>query len=333
MRKPFFLVSLLFAGTLLFSGCKPKRPSEVIAPDVMENLLYDYHLAEVWSNEFNGAEHYKRELLQQFVFDKYGVDRAQFDSSMVWYTRNTKQLEEIYEHVGDRLQAESDRLGQLAGLASVVQEPLSGDTVNLWQNRARSFELTTAPLTNKITFTLESDTAFYPRDKFHWSFDAHYIAPKKGRVTGAMAELTVLYRNDSIRTLVRPVKEGSNRLVLPSDSFTVKEVRGMVYYAAKSDSAALKTLWLTNTQLLRTHLTDEEIVAARRADSLRAVRDTMKVDSALLNGAPRPQLPDTAKLREDAQHRLSPTERRKQEQPAHLQKKVKPQPHVIQRRR
>jgi hypothetical protein len=59
----------------------------------------------------------------------------------------------------------------------------------------------------------------------------------------------------------------------------------------------------------------------------------MKVDSALLNGAPRPQLPDTAKLREDAQRRLSPTERRKQEQPAHLQKKVKPQPHVIQRRR
>ena len=37
---------LLTVGLLLLSACKPKIPKEYIQPDEMEDLLYDYYVAQ-----------------------------------------------------------------------------------------------------------------------------------------------------------------------------------------------------------------------------------------------------------------------------------------------
>lgn len=47
------------------------------------------------------------------VFKKYGTTQAAFDSSMVWYTRNTEVLSKIYDKVRKRLKDEQELVGDL----------------------------------------------------------------------------------------------------------------------------------------------------------------------------------------------------------------------------
>ena len=46
---------------------------------------------------------YKRVLYIESVFKKHGITQAEFDSSMVWFTRNPEVLTKIYEKVNARL--------------------------------------------------------------------------------------------------------------------------------------------------------------------------------------------------------------------------------------
>ena len=96
------LLMFALAGCLSLASCKKKMPSEVIKPAEMENILYDYHLAQALGSEYNGEERYKRELLLQYVFEKHHVTKAEFDSSMVWYTRNMEELGNIYKNLERR---------------------------------------------------------------------------------------------------------------------------------------------------------------------------------------------------------------------------------------
>ena len=47
------------------------------------------------------------------VFKKYGTTEAVFDSSLVWYTRNTEVLSKIYERVSKRLKAQQNEINHL----------------------------------------------------------------------------------------------------------------------------------------------------------------------------------------------------------------------------
>ncbi|KAB4403140.1 DUF4296 domain-containing protein, partial [Bacteroides thetaiotaomicron] len=77
---------------LAIAGCKVKRPDDVISESKMENLLYDYHLAKSMGDNLPYNENYKKTLYLDAVFKKYGTTEAVFDSSLVWYTRNTEVL-------------------------------------------------------------------------------------------------------------------------------------------------------------------------------------------------------------------------------------------------
>ena len=47
------------------------------------------------------------------IRDRYGTTQAVFDSSMVWYTRNTEVLSKIYEKVKKRLKDQQDEVNHL----------------------------------------------------------------------------------------------------------------------------------------------------------------------------------------------------------------------------
>ena len=70
----------------------------------MENLLYDYHVAKSMGDNLPYSENYKKALYINAVFKKYGTTQAAFDSSMVWYTRNTEILSKIYDKVKKTLE-------------------------------------------------------------------------------------------------------------------------------------------------------------------------------------------------------------------------------------
>ena len=98
---------------LAIAGCKVKRPDDVISESKMENLLYDYHVAKSMGDNLPYSENYKKALYIDAVFKKYGTTQAAFDSSMVWYTRNTEILSKIYDKVKKRLKDEQELVGDL----------------------------------------------------------------------------------------------------------------------------------------------------------------------------------------------------------------------------
>ena len=83
--------TLLLSAALL-AGCGKQIPKDVIHPDKMEDILYDYHLTTAMSGNISYDENYKKEALRNYVYRKHHVTKAEFDSSMVWYTRNTENF-------------------------------------------------------------------------------------------------------------------------------------------------------------------------------------------------------------------------------------------------
>ena len=92
------------------AGCGKEIPSDIIQPSEMESLLYDYHLATTMGNDLPYGETYKKEAYLDYVFDKHHVTEAEFDSSMVWYTRHTYHLVTIYENVQKRFEEDEKHL-------------------------------------------------------------------------------------------------------------------------------------------------------------------------------------------------------------------------------
>ena len=81
LRKVFGAVG----AVLLFPACKPGVPSDLIQPAELEDVLYDYHIAQAMAETRQDSMNFKRYSYVQAVFEKYGVSEAEFDSTMVLY--------------------------------------------------------------------------------------------------------------------------------------------------------------------------------------------------------------------------------------------------------
>ena len=123
---------------LLLAACKPKVPSQVIQPDEMEDVLYDYYLAQGMSlPTAQESGDYNEEYNRQLVLKKYGYSQADFDSSMVWYYNHLEDLYKIYERVQHRLS--EDALAQGTSVRELQQftktYSLNSDTTDVWEGK------------------------------------------------------------------------------------------------------------------------------------------------------------------------------------------------------
>ena len=129
-RIQWFSVFLLAS---CLTACQVKRPKVVISDAKMENVLYDYHIAKAMGEEVPYTDGYKRVLYIESVFKKHGITQAEFDSSMVWFTRNPEVLTKIYEKVNARLKAERDVVNHLIAIRdNKPKESLPGDSIDVW---------------------------------------------------------------------------------------------------------------------------------------------------------------------------------------------------------
>ena len=104
------LLLLSAFAILLLMGCKPSRPAGIIGPGEMEDILVDYHLAQGMAESTSDSRESTNFRFIQAVFRKHGVTEAEFDSSMVYYSSDAKQLADIYNNVTARVDAEAQRL-------------------------------------------------------------------------------------------------------------------------------------------------------------------------------------------------------------------------------
>ena len=250
---------------LALSACQVKRPDTVLSDAQMEEVLYDYHIAKALGEGTSHTENYKRVLYVESVFKKHGITQAQFDSSMVWFSRNPEVLGKIYEHIVNRLKAEQTSLDELLALREgKPRTSVAGDSVDVWFGQ-RLYRLTGSPLTNRLTFSLPADSNFQDRDTLRWHVRFLFSGAAFDSVAAPVMSLSLHYKNDSVVSGLRKVCEaGEYSITLQGDTLgALKEVNGFVYYPDRDG----RILLLDSISLMRYHCTDT--LASAAADTLK----------------------------------------------------------------
>lgn len=248
----FFALAIL----LFLSGCKVQRPKGILPEGKMEEILYDYHIAKAMGENLASSDNYKRALYAEYVFQKHGTTEAAFDSSLVWYTRNTEVLSKMYDRVNKRLTAQQDIINNLVAIRdNKPKTSLPGDSIDVWLSK-RLYYLTGYPLNNRMTFSLPSDTNFKERDSISWSVRYRFMDEERDTLASAIMALQVVYSNDSILSRTERVdRSGMNEIGLQSDTLGgIKEIRGFIYYQGREPYTT--HLLADSIVLMRYHATD-----------------------------------------------------------------------------
>ena len=101
MRKTLFFFIAAFVVAFLTVSCDDNK--HIISSGEMEEILYDYHLADAMAQQAKGGYAQNAVAYRAAVLKKYDVSQSDFDSSMVYYMRHTDQLHTMYQHISDRM--------------------------------------------------------------------------------------------------------------------------------------------------------------------------------------------------------------------------------------
>ncbi|HPT43567.1 MAG TPA: DUF4296 domain-containing protein [Paludibacteraceae bacterium] len=172
-KTNFFLkitILTILAG-IFVTSCQ-HRPSGVLNATKMENLLFDMYVME-GSMSAAGIEYNDptlKEKYYQSLLTKYDISKAEFDSSVSWYTKHPKFFERIYINVDNRLKQ----------LTTDVEKrkfhPIDSNAtndINIWNLRTR-YILTKDSTRTRLKFDIKS-IGFLPGDYYILSL-RHRIA-------------------------------------------------------------------------------------------------------------------------------------------------------------
>lgn len=280
-----FLVTcfvMLFA--FLLASCKPGTPAGVLSQSEMENVLYDYHLAQGVAECGDGDVEQNRYKYVQAVFQKHGITEAEFDSSMVWYSANSELLLKIYVRLNERFESESKGLGlgvseteMFANMSAV------GDTANIWSG-SKMLVLQNNRTNNLRTITINADSTFRPGDNYKLSFSAQFLGDSRE----AYAFLNVQYKDKTNASVYTRISSSPDiRLDLPQrtdcDDFETEKITVTFFSALNPSQDYSSYLCIMNTALLRIHSKDVGKAAdkdSEKSDSL--ALDSLSTDSLAL---------------------------------------------------
>ena len=255
--KQRLVIFFVTVTTILVTGCRPSVPGDYIQPGTMEDILYDYHLAQAMAmnptiNEKNTS--FNEELYRKTVLKKYGISEAEFDSSMVYYMRHTEQLHGIYEHLAKRFSDDALELG--ADESEVNKYNVltnKGDTANIWAGNKSAVLTPRAPF-NRLAFSIEADTTFHKGDIFLFKFSTMFLF--QDGIKDGVAAIAIKYQNDSVVSQVIHVTSNDNYKInlYTDDNHMIKEMNGFIFVGGGGSSlTTLKLVFVNNIQIIRFH--------------------------------------------------------------------------------
>ena len=285
-------LSFLIFFTLILIGCKPSVPDGVLSPKEMEDVLYDYHLADAMAQDEDADQGYKERMYRAGVLKKHDVTQAVFDSSMVYYLRHTEELQKIYERLSDRLNDEVVALG--GSSKSMGDFTMNGDTANIW-NGARTMVLDPHEPFNLYNFEIPVDSSFHKGDRLMLNFESEFIYQDGMR--DGVAVLAVKFGNDSIATQSIHMSSPINyRLTIAdNDHYGIKEIKGFFILNRANDPSGqslstLRLMILKNITFIRMRepkLDPEQMkqdsINAARADSMQMRRPPLSQQQLNIN--------------------------------------------------
>ena len=317
MRHQLNSLLILLALTV-FGACKPSIPRHVIQPADMEDILFDYHVADAMANQImDSTRIYNSVLYKLAVLKKHGVTEAEFDSSMVYYTRHADKLHEIYERLAERMGNEAMALG--ADVGSVNRYNVeNGEAANVWIGERCYTFIPQAPY-NKVSFELPVDTSYHQGDRIVMDFDTQFLYQEGMR--DGVAILAVRFANDSVATRLMHMSSDTHYSmeIYDDKSLGIKGVRGMFYLNRDRNATqtTLKVMVLNKIRVIRVHEAERQ---KRKALSEEAKRDSAHREEGRPGGPPpndpqgrplppddrRPDEPPVDRPMEDGDHPAPP---------------------------
>lgn len=186
-------ILLLFLVSLIVMACENiTRPAGVLSAGDFEDVLYDIHMSHYleFDKPVGDTLSYEahRYALTLDVLKKHDVTQAEWDSSMVYYTRHSPQLKEIYDNLYERLSLVAESSGASVGDGST-------DSTDIWKSD-RQLLLTSQRSNCTMQWTIKTDTLLKAGDKLCLEYLLLFL--NKQTQNRLMTVLTIRLNNDSV---------------------------------------------------------------------------------------------------------------------------------------
>lgn len=290
------ILLLIIAVPLLLSACKPKVPGRYIQQGKMRRILYDYCIAD----EMVRRDQKDSLLMLTYkaaIMKKHGVTMEQFDSSLVYYTRHTRLLYDVYTKVAEQLEEEAVAQGaSLSEISKFGHISSASDTASVWPGET-SLVLSPYLTANSRTFEWKADTSYHKGDKFVIDFDTRYISSEGQR--NAVFVMAIRFAGDSVAAVSRSIVSSSHFSLSMIDMRRVgaEEIRCFFMMSPPDKPVRMQLLAIDNIKLVKLHTPEppkSPETDAVKADSLRG--DTVKKAPA----GPMKPIEETQQTREAA---------------------------------
>lgn len=229
---------IFFVLVLLLAACQ-SRPDYVVDEDTMIDLLTDVHMAEglldMQQRENRDNQEYGQRVIAA-VLEKYNISKADYDTSLVWYSQHLSQLIRIYRHVDENLNARQQDWETIVAESGVTAIGASGDSVNLWRHQPYVV-MDETRLSHARLWDMKVDTTFHVGDRINWSMYVG-VVPQGHEV---VASLLLMY------------DESSSSSVSSSQAQTVSVVKGdtLIALSCEGDPAKNISSVVASIHLLR----------------------------------------------------------------------------------
>jgi len=157
----FYIRVVLFLGFILLLSACEGRPKGVLNKADMTKVLVDMHKAEAVLSEkglsyglySNKAPYYK------YILKKYGITQAEFDSSLVWYTKHPKNFTLVYADVVEEL---TDFQKEIKNGKYHPADTVSNTLIrsNVWNQRTK-YVLTKDSARTRLAFLISNQGFMY----------------------------------------------------------------------------------------------------------------------------------------------------------------------------
>ncbi len=230
MRK-FFFFFLFFS--LFLSSCG--EPSWVLSEKKMEDVLFDIHIAD-GEIRMNYADFHKEEEkadLYESIYEKHGITKHDFDTSLVWYGANLDKFVRIYENLQKRYSVISDTLEaclERERIKNII--PVDPNQINIWEG-INSCMLSSSGFKNNL-FSFNIDTVFFStKEDYKLTFNVLGISDT---ITVPTVTLGINFKDSTYILRKKIISNGYHSLSIPySDSTSVPQrIFGKIYVPVDS---------------------------------------------------------------------------------------------------
>ena len=257
-------VAVVVVAVMMLQSCKPGVPNDVLKMQKMEDVLYDFHLAQALASQHSSdsIDYYTR-LYQLSALSKHGVTKADFDHSMVYYERHTDKLKKMYDHLAERFggSVSSSSMGMPGNVSG---QSLKGDTLSIWHGPSRA--LLSSQGVNRFTYTQRCDTALHAGDQLQMTFNVDWLYHEGER--RGVAQVIVRYEGDSVAVMQHYFySSGAQYMSLTLGKRKVERIDCYIYQCSPW-SDRVRIVMLSDMKMFRLRRHDAPTTTSTSADSI-----------------------------------------------------------------